>query len=171
MRLSVNTLFGLGGLLDIGTEAGIDRHSEDFGQTLGRWGVPSGPVPGAAAARPVDLRDTSALMPLDFQGDPVNAACQTSPCATRCTHFALVDIRANLPARQPADRAMPHSTSIPFTRDAFLQRRRNEIARRQPAGRRHRWSQRSCAIAFGCSGPHPDVEPCRAGCLPIRAQA
>jgi len=37
MRLNVNTFFGLGGLLDIATEAGIPRHSEDFGQTLGRW--------------------------------------------------------------------------------------------------------------------------------------
>jgi phospholipid-binding lipoprotein MlaA len=43
MRLNVNTFFGLGGLLDVATEAGIDRHDEDFGQTLGRWGVGAGP--------------------------------------------------------------------------------------------------------------------------------
>ena len=43
MRLNVNTIFGLGGLLDIATEAGIDRHDEDFGQTLGYWGAPPGP--------------------------------------------------------------------------------------------------------------------------------
>ena len=43
LRVSVNTVFGLGGLLDIATEAGIERHREDFGQTLGRWGVGPGP--------------------------------------------------------------------------------------------------------------------------------
>ena len=43
MRLNVNTFFGLGGILDIASELNIERHREDFGQTLGRWGVPAGP--------------------------------------------------------------------------------------------------------------------------------
>jgi hypothetical protein len=43
IRLNVNTFFGLGGILDIASDLGIERHREDFGQTLGRWGVPSGP--------------------------------------------------------------------------------------------------------------------------------
>ena len=44
MRVSTNTVFGLGGLIDVADELGLERRSyEDFGQTLGRWGVGSGP--------------------------------------------------------------------------------------------------------------------------------
>ncbi len=43
MRVAVNTVLGFGGVLDISSEAGLIRHKEDFGQTLGRWGVQSGP--------------------------------------------------------------------------------------------------------------------------------
>src|SRR5690606_15484148 len=39
MRVAVNTTFGFGGVLDIASEAGIQKHKEDFGQTLGKWGV------------------------------------------------------------------------------------------------------------------------------------
>ena len=42
-RVATNTLFGLGGLLDPATEMRLTRRSEDFGQTLGQWGVPNGP--------------------------------------------------------------------------------------------------------------------------------
>ena len=65
VRFNINTLFGVFGLFDSASEAGIDHQYEDFGQTLGRWGVPAGayivlpllgPVDGArhggAAARP-----------------------------------------------------------------------------------------------------------------------
>src|SRR5438105_402065 len=41
MRVNVNTFFGLGGILDIASELNIERHKEDFGQTLGRWGIGS----------------------------------------------------------------------------------------------------------------------------------
>ena len=44
VRFNVNTFLGLGGVLDIASEARIDRQREDFGQTLGVWGVPSGPI-------------------------------------------------------------------------------------------------------------------------------
>ena len=43
MRVSINTVLGFYGILDIATEAGLERHREDFGQTLGHWGMPSGP--------------------------------------------------------------------------------------------------------------------------------
>ena len=42
-RFIINTTFGLGGFLDVGTNLGLERHDEDFGQTLGAWGVASGP--------------------------------------------------------------------------------------------------------------------------------
>jgi phospholipid-binding lipoprotein MlaA len=40
-RFLLNTTLGIGGLLDPASDAGLDRNNEDFGQTLGRWGVPS----------------------------------------------------------------------------------------------------------------------------------
>ena len=42
-RFIINTTFGLGGFLDVGSNLGLERHDEDFGQTLGAWGVGSGP--------------------------------------------------------------------------------------------------------------------------------
>ncbi len=50
-RVQLNTFFGLGGIFDIASEFDIDRHREDFGQTLGRWGMPRRAVPGAAVFR------------------------------------------------------------------------------------------------------------------------
>ena len=70
MRVNVNTVFGLGGLLDIATEAGIERHREDFGQTLGRWGVPTGPYLVLPLLGPSTVRDTAAL-PVDRAGNLV----------------------------------------------------------------------------------------------------
>lgn len=56
MRFGVNTVFGWGGLLDIATEARIERQEEDFGQTLGRWGGP-GPYIALPLLGPSTLRD------------------------------------------------------------------------------------------------------------------
>ena len=42
-RLLVNTTFGVLGFIDVGTKMGLQRSDEDFGQTLGYWGVGSGP--------------------------------------------------------------------------------------------------------------------------------
>src|SRR6185369_1274355 len=70
MRLNVNTFFGLGGILDIASELNLERHKEDFGQTLGRWGVPAGPYVVLPLLGPSTLRDTAAL-PVDYKGDLV----------------------------------------------------------------------------------------------------
>lgn len=124
MRVNVNTVFGLGGLLDIASEAGIDRHSEDFGQTLGRWGVPSGPYLVLPLLGPSTLRDTAAL-PIDSQGDLLG---QIGDIPVRNSLYVLrvIDIRANLlrAGQLLGDAALDKYS---FTRDAFLQRRRNDV--------------------------------------------
>ncbi|OXH81824.1 ABC transporter, partial [Burkholderia multivorans] len=43
MRVAMNSVFGMAGLIDIATPAGLPKHHQDFGLTLARWGVPSGP--------------------------------------------------------------------------------------------------------------------------------
>ena len=124
MRVNVNTFFGLGGLLDVATETGLNRHNEDFGQTLGRWGVPSGPYLVLPLLGPSTVRDAAALI-LDIQGDPVNYI-NDIPVRNSLYFLRLVDIRSNLlrVSQLLGDAALDKYT---FTRDAFLQRRRYEI--------------------------------------------
>ena len=124
MRVNVNTFFGLGGVLDVASELNIDRHREDFGQTLGRWGVPAGPYVVLPFLGPSTVRDTLAL-PVDRRGDPVQ---DITPQASRNATYVLraVDIRANLlRAGAVLDEAALDKYS--FQRDAYLQRRRAEI--------------------------------------------
>ncbi len=60
MRVATNTLFGIGGLFDVAGELGIERQAEDFGQTLGRWGLPPGPYIVWPLLGPSSLRDSTA---------------------------------------------------------------------------------------------------------------
>ena len=124
MRLNVNTFFGLGGILDVASEFNIERHREDFGQTLGRWGVPAGPYIVLPLLGPSTLRDTAAL-PFDRIGDPVHGV---DPWGARYELYTLraVDIRSNLlRVGDVVDGAALDKYT--FTRDAHLQRRRAEI--------------------------------------------
>ena len=72
VRFSVNTVFGIGGLFDIASEAGIERKKQDFGQTLGRWGVPTGPYLVLPFWGPSTVRDTGGMV-VDAFGYPANS--------------------------------------------------------------------------------------------------
>lgn len=118
MRFSFNTVFGLGGLLDIAGEAGIPRHKEDFGLTLARWGMPTGPYLVLPLLGPSDLRDTAAL-PVDWQGGLIR---RVTPTTDRNDLYLLqtVSTRANLlGASSLLEQAALDKYS--FTRDVFLQ--------------------------------------------------
>ena len=120
MRFSINTTMGLGGVLDWATEMGIERHREDFGKTLGRWGVDTGPYLVLPLLGPSTVRDTAALV-VDTKGDLVNHAHDVS---ARNSLYVLraVDLRASLlRAGEVLDQAALDKYS--FTRDAYLQRR------------------------------------------------
>jgi phospholipid-binding lipoprotein MlaA len=124
VRFGVNTFLGLGGVLDIASEMRIERHTEDFGQTLGYWGVGAGPYLVLPLLGPSTVRDTAAL-PVDAQGNLVSGI---SDVATRnsATVLNLLDRRARLlDATQLLDQVAldPYT----FTRDAHLQRRRNSV--------------------------------------------
>jgi phospholipid-binding lipoprotein MlaA len=124
MRLNVNTFFGLGGLLDVASEAGISRHEEDFGQTLGYWGVGPGPYVVLPVMGSSTLRDTVAK-PVDFYGDPL-AHVDDIPWRNSLTVLRVVDTRAQYlrASRLLGDAALDKYS---FTRDAFLQRRRSQV--------------------------------------------
>jgi len=129
MRFNVNTVMGLGGILDVASDLGIDRHQEDFGQTLGRWGVPSGPYVMLPLLGPSTVRDTAAL-PVDVQGGLLS---QVDDVGVRNSLYVLriVDARSRyLRATSLIGDAALDEYS--FTRDAFLQRRQNEVYNGNP---------------------------------------
>lgn len=124
MRVAVNSTLGFGGLLDIGSEAGLPKHREDFGQTLGKWGVGAGPYLVLPILGPSTVRDTAAL-PADFAVDPWS---YQRPISVRTTGTVIrgVDQRAalldasNLLEEAALDRYV-------FVRDAYLQRRESKV--------------------------------------------
>lgn len=71
VRFSVNTVLGIGGLFDIASEAGIERQKQDFGQTLCRWGMPTGPYLVLPFWGPSTVRDSAGLV-VDAFGYPAN---------------------------------------------------------------------------------------------------
>jgi phospholipid-binding lipoprotein MlaA len=123
-RFQLNTMFGVFGIFDIASDLNIERHREDFGQTLGRWGVPAGPYLVLPFFGPSTLRDAAAL-PVDYHYDLVRYADST---ALRDGGYVLrtIDQRSNLlRVSNVLDEAALDKYS--FTRDAYLQRRRAEV--------------------------------------------
>lgn len=124
MRIHVNTFLGLGGLLDVASEMRLEKRKEDFGQTLGYWGVKPGPYVVLPLLGPSTLRDTLAL-PLDMRGD---ASQQFSDEATRnvLTVTRVLDIRSGLLKTVDVVKAASLDPYA-FVRDGYLQKRRNDI--------------------------------------------
>lgn len=119
-RVGINSTMGLGGVLDLASEMRIDRYKQDFGLTLGRWGVPTGPYFVLPLLGPSTVRDTLAL-PVDWRGNPLR---ELTPVSTRNSLYALriVDTRANLlRAENVLDDAALDKYS--FTRDVYMQLR------------------------------------------------
>ncbi|CAG4902023.1 MlaA family lipoprotein [Paraburkholderia gardini] len=73
MRFAFNSTFGIFGLLDWATPAGLPKHHQDFGLTLGRWGVPSGPYLVLPLFGPSSFRDSVGFA-VDFRFNPLNYA-------------------------------------------------------------------------------------------------
>jgi phospholipid-binding lipoprotein MlaA len=124
MRINVNTFMGLGGILDVASEMGIEKRREDFGQTLGYWGVQPGPYVVMPLFGPSTLRDALAF-PVDMQGNVTNSLAD-EPTRNALLVTRLVDTRAGLLKAVDAIKASsldPYS----FVRDAYLQKRLNDI--------------------------------------------
>ncbi len=124
MRLSVNTVFGLGGIFDVATEAGMPKHREDFGQTLGRWGMPSGPYVVLPFFGPSTVRDTAAL-PVDSQGNPISYVTPAKD-SLALTALSTVNFRASLFKQEELFNQVAIDRYV-FIRDAFMQKRRNDV--------------------------------------------
>jgi phospholipid-binding lipoprotein MlaA len=123
-RFAVNSTFGIVGVLDIATPAGLRKHNEDLGQTLGYWGVPSGPYLMLPLLGPSTFRDTAAL-PLDLWGDPWS---HKTPVNLRNVGIGVraIDQRASIldASNLLEDAALDR---YEFIRDGYLQRRASKI--------------------------------------------
>jgi len=122
-RLLLNTTLGLGGLLDPATAAGLARNDEDFGQTLGRWGVPSGPYVMLPLLGPYTLRDSFGSLADEF----TEPRQYLSDDSTRLQLWAAVQLEkrarlldADALLAQAGDRYV-------LVRSAYLQRREYQV--------------------------------------------
>jgi phospholipid-binding lipoprotein MlaA len=130
MRLAFNTTFGFFGLLDVAGEMGLKKHSEDFGQTLGRWGVGTGPYLVLPVLGPSDFRDAAGYLVDTTYTDLVQNYDDVS---TRNPVLALrlVSRRADF---LEAKKAMEAAALDPyeFARDLYLERRKSLIHNGKP---------------------------------------
>lgn len=123
-RVLVNSTFGIGGAFDVASDMGLSKHNEDFGQTLGKWGVGDGPYFYWPIIGPRTTRDTAGWLVDNFY-DPVwrvdNVALRNSLAGIR-----FIDTRASL---LPTDKVVDEAAfdKYSYIRDAYLQHRRNVI--------------------------------------------
>lgn len=120
MRFAVNTGLGFGGLLDIASEAGLERNSEDLGKTFGRWGTGTGAYIVWPLLGPSSVRDTLA-MPWDRLASPA-LVFDGGASKTFITALQTVNARANF-LRAGAMLEGIALDKYTFYRDAYLQRR------------------------------------------------
>lgn len=124
-RLFTNTTFGILGVFDVASEWELDKHDEDFGQTLGYWGIGSGPYLVLPLLGPSTLRDSAGLFLVDNHVDPV---LDIEPVSDRNTAIVVktINSRANLLG---VTKILDEAALDPygFMRDGFLQRRRNLV--------------------------------------------
>ncbi len=123
-RVAVNTTLGFGGLIDIASDVGIPKHNEDFGQTLGRWGVPAGPYLVLPILGSSSLRDAPGRG-VDIWGDPLRTIDSHGRRNNAFLTRAIDDRQRLLETGDIVDQAALDRYS--FIRDSWLQLRRNQV--------------------------------------------
>ena len=125
MRVVVNSTMGLGGLLDIATSGGLEKHKEDWGQTLGVWGVPAGPYVVLPFFGPSNVRDTVGTV-ADLESDYLFRLLPDVALRNSLTALRVVNARNTYyEAGDLLDGAAIDKYS--FMRDAYIQRRAYQI--------------------------------------------
>ena len=154
-RVVINSTMGLGGVLDPASEMRLERHREDFGQTLGRWGMPSGPYFVLPLLGPSTVRDSAAL-PVDMYGNPLGQV-NDAPVRGSLAALNVVQTRAVLlPTTEFLESAALDRYT--FQRDAYLQKRRNEVYDGNPPQTEERYDLEEAAPA---ATPGPARPPAR----------
>jgi phospholipid-binding lipoprotein MlaA len=123
-RFAFNSTIGLAGINDVATSMGLEKHDEDLGQTLGRWGMDDGAYLVWPFFGPSSMRDTAGGL-VDYYVDPV---VRHRPKGVRDVLWATraISKRADL---LDASRILEEAAldKYVFTRDAYLQRRRSQV--------------------------------------------
>lgn len=118
-RFLLNSSVGVLGLFDVATKAGLEKHTEDFGQTLAVWGVPAGPFLTLPFFGPSTLRDATA-MPLNIAADPL-LYYKESSVRDKIYFVRLIDLRQRLFAAEALIKESPDRYVT--LRESYLQRR------------------------------------------------
>lgn len=136
-RFLINTVFGLGGFIDVATMVEVPENDEDFGQTLGVWGVPPGPYFVIPILGPSTVRDTGGLVvdtmassyayftPFWYDVAGLNGV-ETVGASTGFVAFQLMNLRAIYLEEIESSRADAFDYYV-FVRNAYLQNRRAKI--------------------------------------------
>lgn len=124
MRFNINTFIGLGGVLDVASEMGLESTRLDFGQTLGRWGVPPGPYLVLPIFGPSSFRDAAGFS-IETQGDLIQRLDSVSLRNSLMT-LRAVERRANL-LRATSMLSGAALDPYSFTRDVYLRRRASQV--------------------------------------------
>ena len=123
-RVGTNTLFGLLGILDVASEMGLEHHYEDFGQTLGHYGVGAGAYVVLPLLGPSTVRDTAATV-VDRLASPP-ALFDGTGKQVGFTLLQIINTRADLLGATRVIDAISLD-KYTFIRDAYLQRRRSLV--------------------------------------------
>ncbi len=124
-RVVINSTIGLLGFLDPASDLGLEKHEEDFGQTLGKWGVSTGPYLVLPVIGPSNVRDA-----VGFAGDwvvnPIYRRIDSATISWSLYGIRYVDRRADLLG---ASRVLESAAMDPysFVRESYLQRRRHLV--------------------------------------------
>ncbi len=130
-RFFVNSTIGVLGLFDVATDMGLDKNREDFGQTLGVWGIGDGPYVVLPFFGPSNVRDTVGFV-VDVETDfMINTNKLNSDEKIAINGLRIINRRADLlDAGQLLEDAAFDKYS--FLRDGYLQRRRSQIYDGEP---------------------------------------
>ncbi|MFM7848019.1 MAG: VacJ family lipoprotein [Rubrivivax sp.] len=124
VRVTTNTVFGVGGLFDLASDAGLERQAEDFGQTLGKWGLAPGPYLVLPFYGASSLRDALGL-PLDRKAS-LPGVVQDGSYRWGLTTLELVHGRADLLSATNLLEQVAFD-KYSFVRDSYLARRRHQV--------------------------------------------
>ncbi len=129
LRFSINTVFGIFGLIDMGTPMGLSKHQESFADTLGYWGVGSGPYIVLPILGPSSVRDAPSLV-VDFMIHPASLVSPASATIALASVRA-VDIRSELLKTTDIRDSLALDPYI-FTRESYYQWRQNRVYDGEP---------------------------------------
>ena len=120
-RFTINSTLGLAGFIDVASKMGFEKHDEDFGQTLGLWGVPHGPYIMLPGLGPTSLRDMAGMIPDAFLSPSI--IIDHEPTVYSLKFLDLIDTRA----RYLGLESIVIGDEYLFLKDAYYQNREFEV--------------------------------------------